>query len=184
MRTLQSQIGFCAKAQRAMVVSLLVAAVIFYVFWYRPKDQRLRDLKEQITFKQHDLNGKQLQAATLPIVAREVETLRTRLERFNKKLPRQPELGFFIREITQISQRTSLKKLTVQPGLPRTMELFSELPIALTFEGDFDGVFQFLRQAEDMQRLTRVRSISIKAPDPKSGQVEVQLSMNIYFAEG
>ena len=42
----------------------------------------------------------------------------------------------------------------------------------------------FLRQTEEMQRLTRVRSISIRSKDGKLGQVEVQMAMNIYFAEG
>jgi hypothetical protein len=46
------------------------------------------------------------------------------------------------------------------------------------------SVFSFLRQTEQMQRLTRVKELKLKSSDraDKAGQVEVELSMNIYFA--
>ena len=36
--------------------------------------------------------------------------------------------------------------------------------------------------AEEMQRLTRIRNMSVKAKDGELGCVQVQVSMNIYFA--
>jgi len=42
---------------------------------------------------------------------------------------------------------------------------------------------RWLRQMEQMQRLTRVRDLTIKSKGPGSGVVEVQLSMNIYYTE-
>jgi Tfp pilus assembly protein PilO len=70
--------------------------------------------------------------------------------------------------------------------MPVRSELFDEQPVSLTFEGDFVNVFSFLRQTEEMQRLTRVKELKLRSSDRtgKSGQVEVELSMNIYFSEG
>jgi hypothetical protein len=53
----------------------------------------------------------------------------------------------------------------------------------MTFEGDFLNAFGFLRQLEEMQRLTRVKTLSVRCRDPRTGLVEVSLAMNIYFSE-
>ena len=68
----------------------------------------------------------------------------------------------------------------------RNGEQFAEWPISLKFEGDFMNVFSFLRKTEEMQRLTRLRGLRLKGLDHggKAGQVQVELSMNIYFSEG
>jgi hypothetical protein len=34
-----------------------------------------------------------------------------------------------------------------------------------------------------MQRLTRVRDLTVRAKDPSTGLVDVSLSMNIYYTE-
>ena len=81
----------------------------------------------------------------------------------------------------------ALRKVTVTPSvIPTRSELFAEQPVSLKFEGDFLSVFSFLRQTEEMQRLTRVRELRLRSDDraARPGQVEVELSMNIYFSEG
>ena len=49
--------------------------------------------------------------------------------------------------------------------------------------GDFANVFSFIRRLEEMQRLTRVKSLSVHCKDGRLGQVDVNLAMNIYFSE-
>ena len=67
--------------------------------------------------------------------------------------------------------------------MPARVEQVRELPIKLQFEGDFTNVYAFLRNVEEMPRMTRVRGMQIKARDREtSGHVQVQLAMNIYFA--
>ncbi len=66
---------------------------------------------------------------------------------------------------------------------PPCLELYSEIPITMNFEGDFSSVFGFLREMEAMPRLTRVKSLNIRTKDPKLGIVDVNLAMNIYFSE-
>jgi Tfp pilus assembly protein PilO len=184
MRTLKSQFGWCVRVQWTLAVAMLVLAAGFYLFWYRPGENRLRDLKMQIEARQRELGSNQARASQLPEVTLAVDKLRVRLERFDKKLPKQQELGQFIKDITTLSRHSSLRKIDVRPGPAHRTELYSELPISFSFEGDFMDVFSFIRQTEDMQRLTRVRSVEIKNHNNKPGEVEVQLSMTIYFSEG
>jgi len=187
MRTLQTQADWCARAQWVLGVTMVVMAVGFYALAYRPNKEKLDTLDMQIASKRRDLNSNRTRVQILPDVLLAVNEMRNRLERFDKKLPKAPELHAFINSITEVSSQAGLRnKWTVEPGVPVRSDLYAEWPISLKFEGDFKNVFAFLRRAEELQRLTRVKAMKVRGIDGagKSGQVQVELSMNIYFAEG
>jgi hypothetical protein len=112
-----------------------------------------------------------------------VDHLRIKLERFNKILPKTPGLGEFINETAEKGNQFAIRKLMHQPGMMRRMDLYGEIPIVMSFEGESSNVFGFIRQLEEMQRLTRVKSLTVHCKDGKLGQVDVSLAMNIYFSE-
>jgi type IV pilus assembly protein PilO len=166
-------------------VTVATLAIAFYAFIYRPNSESLEDLDAKIQTKQRDLQGNKSRVQILPEVMNAVNVMSVRLEGFNKKLPRQPDLGPFISDITELSHQAALRKVFVEPGVPHRADAYAEWPIALKFEGDFLNAFEFLRRAEDMNRLTRVKGLRVRSMDGgKSGQVQVELSMNIYFSEG
>jgi type IV pilus assembly protein PilO len=184
-RTLRTQAEWCARAQLILGVGLIVLLSSFVAFVYRPNNAKLTSMQQQIADKRRDLTSNRTRVQILPDVMLAVNEMRNRLERFDKKLPKAPELGPFINDITEVSHETALRKWTVEPGVPARTDAYAEWPITLKFDGDFNGVFSFLRQAEQMQRLTRVKGLKLKSADSgKSGQVQVELSMNIYFSEG
>jgi Tfp pilus assembly protein PilO len=170
-----------ARMQYAMAAAALMAIVLFYGAAYRPQQTRIADLDRQTSAKQLELASARMQTDRLPQVTLELQALRHRLAGF-KKLPDDPQYGQFIREINQASERASLSKLVVQPGTARREELFSEQPIVLTFQGDFAQVWGFIRELEDMERLTRLRDLSISTINSHDGTVDVKLSVNIYYA--
>ena len=185
MRTLQTQAQWCNRAQWVLGVTLATLVAAFYVLVYRPNEQRLANLNTEIQNRQRDLQENKTRVQILPDVVRAVSAMSIRLESFNKKLPRQPDLGPFINDITELGHQSSLRKVFVEPGKPQLGELYAEWPISLKFEGDFLNAFAFLRRTEEMQRLTRVRGLKLRSPNGgKTGQVQVELSMNIYFSEG
>ncbi|MEA2708334.1 MAG: type pilus assembly protein PilO [Phycisphaerales bacterium] len=187
MRTLQTQAEWCARAQWVLGVTLIVMIIGFYAIAYRPNKEKLDGLETQIAAKRRDLTSNRTRVQILPDVLLAVNEMRNRLERFDKKLPKAPELHAFINSITEVSSQAGLRnKWTVEPGVPVRSDLYAEWPISLKFEGDFNSVFNFLRRAEEMQRLTRVKGLKIRGLEAagKPGQVQVELSMNIYFAEG
>jgi Tfp pilus assembly protein PilO len=166
---------------------MVVMTVLFYALAFRPNSEKLDGLDMQIAAKRRDLTSNRTRVQILPDVLIAVNEMRNRLERFDKKLPKSPELHAFINNITEVSNQSGLRnKWTVEPGVPVRSDLYAEWPISLKFEGDFKNVFNFLRRAEEMQRLTRVKGLKVRGMDGagKPGQVQVELSMNIYFAEG
>ncbi|HEX8521799.1 MAG TPA: type 4a pilus biogenesis protein PilO [Tepidisphaeraceae bacterium] len=187
MTSLRNQLEWCTKAQAILGLVLSLILVGFYVFGYRPFSTRLADLQLEIDHSSSELLKNTSQVRILPAVMVAVNDLKSRLEKYDKQLPRQQELDRFIKDINTMVHNAQLQKLSYTPSvMPIRSELFAEQPVSFKFEGDFLKVFSFLRQTEQMQRLTRVRELKIKNSNrsSKAGQVEVELSMNIYFSEG
>jgi Tfp pilus assembly protein PilO len=179
---LTQQIQSYAKLQYVLAGLVVVALGFFYMAIYRPQTQAVDDLTRQIAVKQQQLESDRAQTNRLPAVTSELQRLTARLAGF-KKLPPDPQLGEFMHEVYQASQQAQLHKLTDQPGEAERYDLYSEMPIELSFQGDFSSVYAFIHQIEDMQRLTRVRDVSIKTIDPTTGTVDVTLTVNIYYSE-
>jgi Tfp pilus assembly protein PilO len=183
MKTIQSQIAWCVRAQWSMTIVMVSLILAFLVFGFRPTNQRRNSLRDEIATKVGLLETNQSRAQGLTGLAFEVERLRLKLAANNKKLPKTPGLGEFINDTAEVSSQFAIRKLMHQPGMMRRVDLYAEIPIVMSFEGDFANVFSFIRRLEEMQRLTRVKSLSVRCKDGRLGQVDVNLAMNIYFSE-
>jgi len=179
---LKNQIERCGKAQWTIGIAGGVLIALFYFAGYWPQCAQLKNLRAQIHDKQEELAINRGQANNLPRVAQDVTRLRHGWRNM-KRLPPQPELDEFIRDIHALSQQAQLKKFDYRPGPAKRTDLYCEQPISFTFQGDFVGVYWFIRQAEDMERLTRIHNVTLHENADAPGEVTVELSMNIYYRE-
>jgi len=182
MRSIKTQHAWCVRAQWTMSGLMVTIIVLFLALGFRPARARQARLQAQTATCTRELETSGSRAANFQMIAGEVKRLENQLLKFNKRLPRTMELPEFIQEMTHASQSCNLKPL-FHPQAVKRLDLYCEVPISMTFSGDFTGVFNFLRQMEGMQRLTRVKTLTIKAKDAKLGQVEANLVMNIYYSD-
>jgi Tfp pilus assembly protein PilO len=181
--TLQTQHRWYRRAPWLLALAAVALAAASHLLLARPAERRLSDLHRRLESSRGALESARAALAELPRVERDVEEARRRLDSA-RALPQHQDLGQFIRDVTAFGEEASLSKLTVQPGVPRARDLVSEIPVSLNFEGDFLGVYSFLRRAEAMPRVTAMRALSIKTVDPMAGRVEVQLSVALFFTDG
>jgi Tfp pilus assembly protein PilO len=179
---LYRQMNQCAKGQLAMSGALVLGLAFFFVGVYRPQSQRLDVLDHQIAQRHLELATDRTKTDRLPRVTNELAELKSRLANF-KQLPPEPQLGQFIHNIDSLSRKSGLPEPTVVPGETVSDELYSEQPIQLSFRGDFMSIFNFIHQVEDMERLTRVRDVSLHTVDGQPGVVDATVSVTIYYAE-
>ena len=183
MRSMQSQIAWCVRAQWTMTSIMVALMVLYFFFGYWPTNRRLNAMAEEMASKSKQLATNQSRASNLSNLAWEVDRLRLKLDRNNKKLPRTAEIGELLKEMTTAAQQLGIQKLNNQPGMVKRQELFGEIPITMSFEGAFTDVFRFIRELEGMSRLTRVKTLSVRSKNSKTGMVDVNMAMNIYFSE-
>ena len=181
MVSLKNQIRWCIRAQLVLGGAVVLIGSAFYFLGYRPTTNRLAMMDKDITSMQQELADNSMKSQILPNVAKDVRTLRLKLDG-SKKLPKEMDVAGFVTDIMRISQNTQLGKPDYKPEDPKRGELFSIYPIRLQLEGNFTNVFTFLREIEALPRLSRVRSIDIKADGKQPGNVTVNLDMDLYFS--
>jgi Tfp pilus assembly protein PilO len=182
MRSLKSHILWCSRVQWVLWTCMLVLAGAFYAFGYRPAEKQLTQLQDDTREQRRQLHEMEGRARTLQQVIEDVRMLRARLDA-SRQLPKHKNISQFIMDVERISRQASLKDYSFDPdAAPIRHELFRQLPIRLKFKGDFNNVFTFLQQTEQLQRLTRVRQINIKTIANDPGQVDVTVLMNLYYS--
>src|SRR5687767_7252623 len=129
MRTLQSQVGWCARAQWILATSMIVLAAAFYLCLYRTATARRAELRSQIEVRQRELRDNQIKTAIRPYVQQQVDESRRRLARFDKQLPRNVEWGQFLNDITLLRDQAGLRDCHIVPTGAKPNDLFVEFPI-------------------------------------------------------
>jgi Tfp pilus assembly protein PilO len=181
---LKDQMRLLTRAQWWMALGLLALIALVGLLLIHPASARLAAIGERIELQRRELQTAETRLAGLPSVELQTEQLRQRVEYFDRQMPRHRDLPQLIGDVTKISRSVSLGKLAWRPeATQRRTEQFTELPLDFTFQGNFLNVFSFLSHVEDMPRLTRLQKLDLQAKDGTDGQVDVQLTMNIYFSE-
>ena len=182
MLSLKSQILWCLRAQLTLGGALLAIGTSFYFFGYRPTTNKIASLDAEIHNMRQELAENSGKSQILGSVAQDVKALNLKLNNA-KKLPKDIDFPGFVKDIIRISQSTQMSKPDFHPDPdPKRGDLFSMYPIRLQLRGNFTNVYSFIRQAESLPRLSRVRSIDIKADDKSPGNVIVNLGMDLYFS--
>jgi Tfp pilus assembly protein PilO len=181
MPSLQTQAQLLNRAQRILLCVIVAAIFTFYFIGYRPATVAIQRLQTSTLAHQQELRSNQAKAVHRNEIAAKNEKLKQQLEQI-KKPSKQQEFPDLIKELTLFASQNSLKKFNYKPLTPVPSELFWEMPISLTFEGDGMSVFNFLKTTEEMPRLTRIRSVMLKTKDDRTGTVQAQVMANIYFS--
>jgi len=169
---------------RNTLIFLVVLALLggtYALVVYFPQANRLEGVREQIARTAHQCEQDAAKARKIPQMVAEVNQLRNEFEDFDRRLPRQQELGEFLREISGDSVAGELADHTIKPGNPSTGTLYNRLPILMDFTCSFTQLVGFLDRLNAMPRLTRVEQIQMDLAD--EGRLKVHMQVNIYFTK-
>lgn len=181
-----------SQATRNNAIAMgIIAAVIgaVTVLVYIPQQRELNRLRTEISQEKVRISDNARICSAVPATLRQVQMLKKRYSNFDQRLPRQIELGGFLREISGDLAQESLVNQSIEPGNPRRSELFHTLPIVLRFRGTYLSLASFLKRLSDMERLTQVERITISGESEQSSTpgepwgLNIEVLMNIYFTE-
>jgi Tfp pilus assembly protein PilO len=161
-----------------MLTLILVATVAVYL----PQGRKLASLKTERVTQKQSLQCDAQKASGVSEMQRDVQEMKNRYKNFDRRLPKQKELGGFLREISANLSHEKLANQSIEPGVPSKEDLFHTLPISMKFQGSYASLVNFLKRIDNMERLTRVYKMTVMTND-KTSAVNIELLMNIYFSE-
>jgi type IV pilus assembly protein PilO len=154
-------------------VVMLCLAFVFYMYY-------LKDLIKQRDAIQVEIAGLERSVAQgtaiesqLKRFKQELAQLEERLVVLQSILPAQKETPAVLRSVQQMAASSNLKivKFTPQPVVPRAF--YSDWPIQIEVEGNYDGLGSFFEKVSRATRIIDVGSIAIAgSPDQAKDQTQ------------
>ncbi len=171
-RTLQSQLDLQVRAQWRWITATVVMVGLFYIGCYRPQTLRLRSLLNQISKAQTQLDtgiGRTARGAN--------GSAQNSLQ-----MTRCLELGRFVTSLADLSKHSALNDLQyslVGPAHPYSRYWAQDM--TLKFSGDFQDVFEFLRQLEYLPPPLRLQNVTVHDAGRRDGVVNAELSISLFY---
>jgi type IV pilus assembly protein PilO len=144
------------------MVFVLGLALAFYFYFLKGLVKEHGRLQKEIgKLEQAVAQGTAIESR-LRTFKRELEDLEQRLAVLQSILPAQKETPTVLRSVQEMAASSNLKinKFTPQPVVPRVF--YSDWPIQIEVEGNYNGLGLFFEKVSQATRIIDVRSISIE----------------------
>ncbi len=168
---------------------LLAVPVASYFMVFRPQNDGIARAKQEIALKQQTLEKLREATARTADLKRANEQIQQSIASVSERLPTGKELDSVLRDVAQIAAKNGLevpqfkrsdKAMPAGPAL--------EQPLTVSLRGDFDGVYKFFIELEQLHRIVRVTDMKLRRLGDKvvesDGQIEAALTLSIFYEGG
>jgi type IV pilus assembly protein PilO len=165
-------------------VALVGLAYVSHVKMIRPANAAMASQKALLIEKQAKLT--KLQSA--PAAAEELEDQLGRLSQavifFESKLPPASEIDSVLQNITIIAKRNNLASSTIKTLKTKSKNGYIELPLKMKLNGNYMSYYSFLLELEQLDRITKIRELTLTKDDENEGCMEASFTVSIFFRHG
>jgi type IV pilus assembly protein PilO len=162
-------------------VALIGLAYVSHTRMIRPANAQMADQKAKLLEKQAKL--RKLESA--PAAAEELQEQLGRLSKavtfFESKLPPASEIETVLQDVTVIAKRNNLNSKMIRTLKTKRSNGYIELPLKMELQGDFKSYYSFLLELEQLDRITKIRELSLKKDDDSQGQIDASFVISIFF---
>jgi len=162
-------------------VALIGLAYVSHTRMIRPANAQMANQKAKLLEKQAKL--RKLESA--PAAAEELKEQLGRLSQavifFESKLPDASEIETVLQDVTVIAKRNNLNSKMVRTLKTKQNNGYIELPLKMELQGDFKSYYSFLLELEQLDRITKIRELSLKKDDDSQGQIDASFVVSIFF---
>ncbi len=153
---------------KTLIIIVLCIAALFAGYWFDTQNQITQLTKEQKEEKKlkKKFRKAQREAATLPLLEKQLVEIEAILKRLLEKLPGKDQVDELIREISQAVLKNALKQELFEPQYKdkkTEKDVYVTLPIKLRARGSYHAFGQFISDVAAMNRIVTQHDISIKS---------------------
>jgi len=171
------------SGMRKAVLFVLLAGLTYIAYNYmiKPANRDLTAQKARITQNKKTL--RELEKAT--VAADDLSKQRKRVEEaiaaFESKLPPSSEIHTVLKNVTLIARKHNLTPKTIRAMKPKENNGYIEQPLKMELHGNFNSYYSFLLEFEKMDRITKIRELSLKKESKHEGYTEATFIVSIFF---
>lgn len=174
-----------------VVVALVAVAAAGYLFLIAPKRASATEAKRTVEATQVQIDALRAAAASAPGGPTASPVDAAELFRLTKAMPDRAEMSEVILELNRVATATGIRFESIAPAAATLGQGYQVLPIALTFEGNFYNLSDFLFRLRNLVavrdgelsasgRLFNVQSISFGAGTASFPQLVANVTVNAF----
>ena len=172
-----------AERGQVKTLTILVGLCLTFVLgMWAPFRAKRAQVERTLTELGQEIHEEQKGAVGLAALGHRIVSLSQVVARFDKTVPRRPELASLLRELTDELERQDAASLDIRPGATTEGDDYCLAPISLRFGGSFETLFEFLRHVESMDRLVQVHHVNAEGdPGSANGRLTVHIEMSAFY---
>ena len=147
-----------------LAATIILISALYYSFVYSPKSDEVAKLADSVEIARNEKNVKQLKAADLPRLQRDLNTLDMQLAKAVAELPNQKQIAALLTHISAQAQQAGLNVLLFRPRPETFQEFYAEVPVDITVKGNFHNTVSFFDAVGRLDRLINIDNIGFRNP--------------------
>ncbi|MEM9883224.1 MAG: type 4a pilus biogenesis protein PilO [Planctomycetota bacterium] len=165
------------------VLILLAIPAAWYFTVAQPRLEKKSQRTASIQKVESQIKSVTASTAEFEDVEAQIQKLNDAMAHFQSMLPTQKDEEDVLRTVWELAGEHELTATSIKPDKPVATAQYAELPIQMQITGDFDGLYDFIRDIEKLPRITRMPKIKINRVDKveHTGTVKAALTLSVFF---
>ena len=171
------------NAKQIDLLSLAAICIILtgaYFIIFHKGFTRYFYLKTQEKILRESLKSRPAVDKTLAGIQKDIQTVETKLDEFNQRLPKEKNIDEILKQVTHASSRAGVDLELIEPLQIKEGGIYNRFPIKLSFKSTFENCFLFFLQLENLQRILQLESIIMKE-DNRSGEIDTEMLISAFI---
>ncbi|MBI3358030.1 MAG: type 4a pilus biogenesis protein PilO [Nitrospirae bacterium] len=143
------------------VVMVLLVAFIWQVFI--PKNKVIRQMREEVSALNNDINIRRTKARRLEALRAEYVVLRKQLVELETHLPSESEVDILLKQVSNLGEENGLlvKLWKPEPRKQNASGIYTEIPMRVEVNGGYHSVGAFFEKISELPRIITISSIKM-----------------------
>ncbi len=150
-------------AARLAVIAafVLVLAGGYYAASYRPAEQGVNILRNEVQTLQRKLAKVRVVAEDLLKFEQEVDSLQDELDLALQQLPNRKQFEDLLQDVTTAGKKVGVQIQSIQRAPETERGFYAEVPFKIELEGEFHGIAMFFERVSALPRIVNVGSLTV-----------------------
>ena len=154
------------------ILILVVLAIAYYFLLFSPLRQDYLAKYDERTRREAQKQQLEQTAAQLENIRRNTDDIERQILELSKRLPEQAEIPTLVVQIEEVARAADVTQLRIEPGEPQAPPGggdFSRIPIAMSFEGTYEQLQDFLLRVRNLARLVTINEVNYEPVEERAG---------------
>lgn len=164
-------------------VLMIGMAYASWAYMIRPANAALSGERREVEQRRARLVELDRAKGTASDLDSQLKRVEEAIQIFESKLPPKSEIHRVLESVTLIAQKQGLTAKTISALKTTNRNGYIEQPLKMELQGDFNSFYAFLLELERMDRITKIRELTLKKKSQFEGQTEATFIMSIFFMD-